>query len=102
MSQAQPTDKKKWWYACRLFRTNSLKKGAVWRIDPLLGKDLETSNKTTAIAMQQHGKHACMTIEVLLEMICNRLLGTCDSWTATLEKGVFSMWSVLRSYLEGN
>jgi hypothetical protein len=24
----------------------------LWRIDPLLGKDLETDNKTTAVAMQ--------------------------------------------------
>jgi hypothetical protein len=23
-SQAQPFEKKKWWYACRLFRTNRL------------------------------------------------------------------------------
>jgi hypothetical protein len=26
-----------------------------WRIDPLLGKDLETNNETTAVAMQQIG-----------------------------------------------
>jgi hypothetical protein len=28
-SQAQPLGKKKWCYACRLFRTNNLKEGAV-------------------------------------------------------------------------
>jgi hypothetical protein len=42
-SQAQPSDKKKWWYACRLFRTNSLTEAAVWCIDPLLGKDFKTN-----------------------------------------------------------
>jgi hypothetical protein len=30
----------------------------LWHIDPLLGKDLETNNETTAVAMQQRGKHA--------------------------------------------
>jgi hypothetical protein len=39
--QAQTAQKRKWWYACRLFGTNSLKEGAMWRIDPLLGRGLE-------------------------------------------------------------
>jgi hypothetical protein len=34
---------------------------------PLLGKDLETDNETTAVAMQRRGKHASTTIELLLE-----------------------------------
>jgi hypothetical protein len=55
----------------------------LWHIVPLLGKVLETHSETTAIAMQQHGKHASTTIELLLEM-------------------VFSMWSMPRSYLEDN
>jgi hypothetical protein len=33
--QAQPSEKKKWQYACRLFGMNSLKKGKMWHIDPL-------------------------------------------------------------------
>jgi hypothetical protein len=33
----------------------------LWRIEPLLGKDLETNNETTAVAMQ----HASTTIELL-------------------------------------
>jgi hypothetical protein len=32
------------------------------RIDPLLGKDLERNNETTAVATQWHGKHASTTI----------------------------------------
>jgi hypothetical protein len=43
-SQTQLLEKKKWSYACRPFETNSLKEVAVWRIDPLLGKDLRTNN----------------------------------------------------------
>jgi hypothetical protein len=30
----------------------------MWRRDPLLGKDFETNNETTAVATQQGGKHA--------------------------------------------
>jgi hypothetical protein len=29
--QAQPSEEKEWWYTVRLFETNSLKEGAVWR-----------------------------------------------------------------------
>jgi hypothetical protein len=39
----------------------------LWRIEPLLGKDLETNNDTTAVAMQRRGKHASTPIELLLE-----------------------------------
>jgi hypothetical protein len=34
----------------------------LWPIDTLLGKDVETNNEITAVAMQQHGKHASATI----------------------------------------
>jgi hypothetical protein len=34
----------------------------LWHIDPLLGKDLETKNETTAVAMQRRRKHASATI----------------------------------------
>jgi hypothetical protein len=75
----------------------------LWHIDPLLGKDLETKKDTTAIAMQQRGKHTSTTIEILLgTVLCNLLLGSCNSWTTTMEMEVFSMWSVPRSYLEDN
>jgi hypothetical protein len=39
MSQAQPSEKKKWRYACRLFGIKSLKDGALWHTDPLLSRD---------------------------------------------------------------
>jgi hypothetical protein len=72
----------------------------LWHIDPSVGKDLET-NETTAVAMQRRGKHTCTTIELLLEMVlCNPLLGSCNSWTTTMETGVFSVWFVPRIYLE--
>jgi hypothetical protein len=53
----------------------------LWHIDLLLDKDLKTKNKTTALAMQWHGKYASTTIELLLET-------------------VFSMLSVQRGYKE--
>jgi hypothetical protein len=54
----------------------------LWRIDPLLGKEVETNNETTAVVMQRRGILASTTIELLLET-------------------VFSIWSV-PSYLEEN
>jgi hypothetical protein len=72
-----------------------------WRIEPLIGNDLETDSETTAVAMQQRGKHASATIELMLErMLCNPLLGNCNSWNTAMETGEVSMWSVPRSYLE--
>jgi hypothetical protein len=57
----------------------------MWRIDPLLGKVLETHNETTAYLMQRASKHATITIESLLETVfCNPLLGSCRSWTITM------------------
>jgi hypothetical protein len=41
----------------------------LWRIAPLLGIDLETNNVKTAAAMQQRGKHASTTTELLLERV---------------------------------
>jgi hypothetical protein len=35
----------------------------------MLGKDLETNNETTAIAVQLCSKHASTTIELLLKMV---------------------------------
>jgi hypothetical protein len=52
-SQAQPSEKKKWRYACSLFGTNNLEEGALWRIHPFLGNYCETGNKITTIASQQ-------------------------------------------------
>jgi hypothetical protein len=67
----------------------------LWRIDPLLGKNLETNNG------ERCDKYASTTIELLLEMVlCNLLVGSCNSWTTTVETVVFSLWSMLRSYLE--
>jgi hypothetical protein len=41
----------------------------LWRIDPLLGKSLETNNETTAVAMQRRCKHTSTTVELLLETV---------------------------------
>jgi hypothetical protein len=75
----------------------------LWRVDPLLGKDLETNKETTAVVMKRRSKHASTTEELLLEVVLyNPLLGSCNSWTTTIETGVFSIGSVPRSYLEDN
>jgi hypothetical protein len=55
----------------------------LWCIDSLLGKDLETNNETTAVAIQRCGKSTSTAIELLLET-------------------VFSTWSVQRGYKEDN
>jgi hypothetical protein len=44
-----PSEKKKWRYTCRLFGMNSLKEGAMWHVDPLLGIDFEMSKYATAV-----------------------------------------------------
>jgi hypothetical protein len=36
----------------------------LWHIEPLLGKVLETENKTIAVAVQHRGKHAPTAIEL--------------------------------------
>jgi hypothetical protein len=61
----QSSEKKKWRYACRLFGMNSLTEGAMWQIDPFLGKGHETNNQTTTIAMQQLHKYTTV-LELLL------------------------------------
>jgi hypothetical protein len=40
----------------------------LWRI-PFIGKDLETNNEKTAVAMQWRDKHASATIELLFETV---------------------------------
>jgi hypothetical protein len=62
-------------------------------MNPLLDKDLETNNETTAVSMQRRSKRASTAIEWLLEtMLCNPLLGSCNSWTTTMEIWVISVW----------
>jgi hypothetical protein len=59
------------------------------RTEPLLSKDLETNNET-AVAMQQRGKQASRTIQLLVEtVLCNPLLGSCNSLNTTMETAVF-------------
>jgi hypothetical protein len=48
-SQVQPSEKKKWRYACRLFETNRLQEGAKWHVYTLLGNYLEISEYKTAV-----------------------------------------------------
>jgi hypothetical protein len=72
-------------------------------MDPLVDKGFETNNETTTVAMQRRGKHSYTTVDILLEtMLCNPLLGSCNSWTTTMEARMFSTMSVPRSYLEDN
>jgi hypothetical protein len=53
--------------------------------------------------MQWRSKHAFKTTELLLEtVLCNPMQGSCNNWTTAMEMGVFSIWSVPRSYLEDN
>jgi hypothetical protein len=74
----------------------------MWRMHSLLGRGFEI-DETTAFAMQERGKHASTTIELLLETVSfNPLLGSCNNWPTTMEIGVFSSWFVPRSYLEDN
>jgi hypothetical protein len=44
----------------------------LWFIDTLLGKDLETNNGTTAVAMQRRDKHASTTIVTFENGVSNR------------------------------
>jgi hypothetical protein len=64
MSQEQPLEKKKWWYACKLFGMNSLKERAMWYIYSLLGKGSGTNSGTTAIARQMpvHQWTGCVVV----------------------------------------
>jgi hypothetical protein len=41
----------------------------LWSIGPLLGKDLETNNETTVVAMQRRGEHVSTTIELMLDTV---------------------------------
>jgi hypothetical protein len=65
----------------------------------LLGKYFETNNKTPVV-MQRGGQHVPTITELLLKtVLCNLLLGSCNSLTTTMETGLFYMWFVRRSYL---
>jgi hypothetical protein len=39
---------------------------------------------------------------MLKTVLCNLLLSQLNSWTTTVETGVFPTWSMLRSHLENN
>jgi hypothetical protein len=68
----------------------------------LLGKNFEKNKETTVVAMQRLSKHASTTVELLLETVLrNLLLGSCNSWTTTMEM-VFSIRSVQSGYKEDN
>jgi hypothetical protein len=57
----------------------------------LLGKNLKTKNETiTTVAVQRRGKHGPVTMEILVEtVLCNPLLGNCNSSATTMGKKVF-------------
>jgi hypothetical protein len=40
-------------HGCRIFRTNSLKKGTKWHTDPLMGNDRPASNYTAFLQQQR-------------------------------------------------
>jgi formate/nitrite transporter FocA (FNT family) len=65
---------------------------------PIARKDLETNNEMATIAMQQHTKHTSTSIELLLEtVLCNLLLGSCNSCTTTMENGNRSVFYVVHA-----
>jgi hypothetical protein len=50
----------------------------------------QVNNETTVVAMHRRGNHASTTIELLLEtVLCNPLLGSCNSWTNNGNEGCF-------------
>jgi hypothetical protein len=61
------------------------------RRGPLLDKYIE-ANEKTVVAMQRRGRHASTMMELLLEtVLCNPMLGSCNSKPTTMETEVFSM-----------
>jgi hypothetical protein len=74
----------------------------LWRIDPLLGKELETSNETTAIIMQRRGKHASTKIVLQLESVMQSVARQLQQLDYNNGKEVFSMRFVPRSNIEDN
>jgi hypothetical protein len=50
-SQAQPSEEKKWWCACRPFRLSRLKEGEVWYVDLLLSSDSINSDCFWTVAL---------------------------------------------------
>lgn len=49
------SERKKWWYTCRIFRINSLKERAMWHIDLLLANDLWISIYTATVGLISNG-----------------------------------------------
>jgi hypothetical protein len=64
MLEAQPWEEKKRWCIVRLFGTNSLKEGAVWHVNPLLGYATEVTQLVSKhqpvnkISTQTRWRHA--------------------------------------------
>jgi hypothetical protein len=56
----------------------------VWRIDPLLGKHLETNNETTAVDMQKRGIHASTTIVTVGNGVMQPVARQLNSWIAIM------------------
>jgi cytochrome bd-type quinol oxidase subunit 1 len=57
----------------------------------LTGKDLQHSKHTSTIIVVAVGNN-----------VMQLFLSSCNSWITTMDTGVFSMWSMKRSYLEDN
>jgi hypothetical protein len=64
----------------------------MWRIGPLLGRDLEANNGTTAVSVQLRRKHASTRIDLLL----GKHVGGND-YACNGGNGVLSTRSALRS-----
>jgi hypothetical protein len=89
-SQAQPSEKKKCRYACRLLGPNSLKEGAMQHVDPLLGGDREIGDCTAAVAWQRPTNNRKMVFSTRsAKQLLNSNTGT-----------IFSTRSVPRGYTQ--
>jgi hypothetical protein len=56
-------ERKKWWYACRLLRTNSFKEQEMWYADPVLGHgsaNKHKCNNSTAMGGYNNGKRSSL------------------------------------------
>jgi hypothetical protein len=76
------------------------------RIEPLPRIDLETNNETTAVAMQQRGKHVSIKIELLLETAFStrsvqwKIIRTTQSVDSQYVKRRLGSWSEMAANLE--
>jgi hypothetical protein len=52
MWQVQPSEKKKWQFACGLFGMNNIKEGALWHIGPLLSNRFVNKHISTEVMEQ--------------------------------------------------